>query len=451
MAREAPRRLKILVLSGENQDHWLSMKTIVRNLTELYKQASDSYDLRFQSVSPGRGLKDLKSFDLARQTVRDWRPDKIVFIDDYPHPGTFIKIIACSDYKPEFFIHLFGSFTYFSDCWSMANDALIDQKIHWICASTRSAKLLGKCLKGADPISVLPLPLDSDLFFWCPKTRLETRAEMGLNAETRLLIYTGRIHLQKGVDRLVEHLQSIALPKELSLRITLAGEFDDSGVPLFGIPGELGFQYLLLQEAMKGYAQDPLQNSKSVIRCNPLVGKQNQTQIRKLLCAADAFCSLSLFNDEDYGMAPAEAGMCGLPIFLTDWGGYSDFKLTEDCYLFPTELTSHGINYSSQHFVESIKDFLTTSPSEDELVQRRENQSKAFQKQLSIPALVSSLQDILSQDLSLSEGFNEIHKNFAELAKRKARRPCIPFVEAAYQHLYGKYSSSESFLENQNG
>jgi glycosyltransferase involved in cell wall biosynthesis len=415
------------------------MKGIVRNLTELYKKAFPSQDLRFQSVGGGKGLGDLKSLDHARQTVRDWRPDQIVFIDDYPHPGEFIRLLTRSDYKPKFIVHLFGSFTYFSDRWSFENEALFGQNIRWICASSRSANLLRTCLKGPDRISILPLPLDPDLFFWCPKTRLEMRAEMGLGLDTRLLVYTGRIQLQKGVDRLLDHLEKLNLQEGLSLQIALAGEFDDSGVPLFGVRGELGFQFLSIQASM--------QNLNYKAGSTFLKGKLNQSQIRSLLCAADAFCSLSLFNDEDYGMAPAEAGFCGLPLFLTDWGGYSDFKLTKDCFLFPTELTSHGVSYSSENFVKQLKDCLNRPLMEPDFLTRRENQSKAFHQRLSIPALAPSLKEIFAQDFSPSQGFNELHKDFAELAQRKSRLPSIPFGEDAFHHVYRSYSSSAQIEE----
>src|SRR5690606_31308639 len=133
--------------------------------------------------------------------------------------------------------------------------------------------------------------------------------------------------------------------------------------------------------------------------------------------------SLSTHNDEDFGMSPAEAALCGLPLILSDWGGYSSFKnwIKEDCTLIPLNLDDLRPLPDLSNFRKQVYKSLNQKPS----IQQREIIAQKAKECFSIKSVTTMLESRLSQKAPpLFEGFNS---NFYKLSSIFKSSPYSPF------------------------
>ena len=129
---------------------------------------------------------------------------------------------------------------------------------------------------------------------------------------------------------------------------------------------------------------------------------------------------MSTHNDEDYGMSPAEAICTGLPSILTDWAGYSSFKIgdTNGCTLVPTKINTenNSIAYARPALfksliknVEVIKSFQLN----------REKISKINSDNFSISGNVVVLKEILNSKPEKFKGFTLYMTELAAVFRKK--------------------------------
>ncbi len=125
--------------------------------------------------------------------------------------------------------------------------------------------------------------------------RSETRAALGVDTLTSMLLCVGRLEVQKNYP-LMLHALALALQQQTNLHLYIAGEGS-----LHASLHQL-CQSLHIEEHVTflGFRQD----------------------IEALMCAADLFCLSSDF--EGFGLVVAEAMACGLMVVATDCGGVKE-------------------------------------------------------------------------------------------------------------------------------
>jgi glycosyltransferase involved in cell wall biosynthesis len=125
---------------------------------------------------------------------------------------------------------------------------------------------------------------------------------------------------------------------DFDLELWIAGTWDDILLPYMGRMGAPGTYYA---NFLSGVNEEELIGVK-------FLGNLNSNDLQENYLMADYFLSLSTYNDEDYGMSPAEAGCSGLPLILSRWGGYISFeKMHKDISFLPLAYNANRVQVDS--------------------------------------------------------------------------------------------------------
>lgn len=434
--------MKLFIVKAESDSTWLSCKTISKNLRKAYEALPSEYQIRFFSfnsqLTPESAEEFEESLSSLAKAIREERPDRLVFIDHFPLPPQFLQqllIYLKSREIPQILIHVYGDFTYFSKEWVKFFKVSAELKILFAVASDAQKRLLSGFLPNKAPEIVRCFfPLDSEDYFYDEKTREEERAFHQIDSNEKVFIYTGRISLQKNVEALLKEFISLAKKHpETKSRLWIVGNFDDSGAEVFGVKTYHGYLFSKFESLLSRLPQDV--RSRIVF-----FGHRSKSEVRKLLCASDVFCSLSLFHDDDYGMSPAEALACGVPCILTAWGGYSSFLSYHsewDCKLLGVSFSHLGHDIEMKYFRDSYPEPVQH--------QGREAKAQNFMKAFSIPSATKVIEHLLQTE---TEPFGEIgfklyHYSTLSKVTNKAglTEYFMPGMDGLYEDIYKHYIS----------
>lgn len=350
--------MKLLIIRSNEELVWNSCRSISKNLQEAYACLGDAsiewFDLNVaQFLNPQED--SVRSLALLAKRIKIFAPDRIIFLDHLPLPPTILlslrSFLSLSSLPP-IIVHIYGDFTYFAYEWSYFLDFASGVRFLFLAASESQCRLLRYFLSSKVDIKKCYFPVADDCTF-SPELRNQFRQEVGVKDDDFVLIYAGRLNLQKNVDLLIkEFANHLRAHPDRNIYLLIAGGIDDSGANVFGIKTHEGYLYSKLSSLVDSLNA----NIKSRIR---MLGSLSKKDLRRALSASDLFASFSLFHDEDFGMSPAEALISGLPCVLTDWGGYSSFVPPEgewDCELLPVYISDlgHRIDVTSFHTAISI-------------------------------------------------------------------------------------------------
>jgi glycosyltransferase involved in cell wall biosynthesis len=242
--------------------------------------------------------------------------------------------------------------------------------------------------------------------------------------------YTGRLSMQKNVIELASMMNELRKTFQYNFKLLIAGPFDDLGIPYIGQYSQEGAY------CTRWLKQIPKYDFVHYL------GNLNATELNQLYSASDCFISLSTHNDEDFGMSPCEAGATGLPLILTNWGGYSSFKK----YFKNTHLVDTSFNKSSP-----------TRPLPDKkslfkvLINFLENESSSKRITSNHCSLMIMRENISTTIINLENatftGFTDL---MIKVAARFSATKNSPFsgVRGNYSDLY--YDLYDSYVEKEN-
>lgn len=197
---------------------------------------------------------------------------------------------------------------------------------------------------------VVPCPIDDTVFRpRAPSDRAAIRARHGLPVGAPLLLYVGRLNVQKNLHSLLRLLAAVRREAP-DARLCLVGEGDDVALGEFGVRNTGYAGYLRSLAAELGVAD-------GVAFLGPLFGED----LAELYSAADVAVNLSFYHRENFGMSQAEAQACGAPVVCSAWGGFKDVvRHGETGYLADAVLTKHGVRVdwatAARHVVELLRD-----------------------------------------------------------------------------------------------
>jgi len=423
---------KIALLSQSTSQEWVSCQTIYRNLVKSYKSAFKESELCQLYLSPN--YSNFEAHNVVSELVSK-NIETIAFIDYAPHPEKFIKILneANLSKKPDLIFHIYGDFVLQVGSWLKIENDLKNFNVKFICASHRHAKLLESFIQNTQ-VEVVPFPVDENEFYFSSRLREETRQKMSLTKDEVICFYSGRLSLQKNILPLIRAFSFFQKHVSPNSKLLLAGPIDDLGVPYLAKKSPPGIMNFDIQNAIQSLFPETEDCPISYL------GNISAKDLNATYNASDLFISLSGHNDEDFGMAPAEALMTGCYSVLTDWGGYSSFKryVPELVSLVPLQI---GISVSpTQHDI--IKQ-LTIAPTEQSL-RKREELALAMQNSISISNVEKML---LSQLQKKSEKFLGFSELFRQLQRNLTLRPDAPFKSTTgysqlYKEVYHVYSNT---------
>lgn len=255
-------------------------------------------------------------------------------------------------------------------------------------------------------IRKIPFAFDESTFYPVDEQQRQSiKAEMGFQQDDKILLYSGRITIEKNLHTLLR-IFSVLQDLVPNVHLLVAGEPSNTPFTALGM-------YPVSVTATLMRLMDQLQINKSQVH---LIGRKGASQLRELYAIADLLVNLTLHHDENFGFAQVEAMACGTPVIGTSWGGLKDvIKHGETGYQISTVVTDSGVKLN---WWEAINRIVFLLENEDALERLRER-CPAYAKELaSQPRFAELLESILgectkvtrneSQPLSISDFANQL-------------------------------------------
>jgi glycosyltransferase involved in cell wall biosynthesis len=198
---------------------------------------------------------------------------------------------------------------------------------------------------GNAEIRLLPLAYDESAFYPIDSSRKkEVKASLGLTDRDKVLLYAGRVTLEKNVHTVLKHYSLLqALIPELHLVIAgnaWEGPFREVGVYTFGTARTL---------------QKLGRNLRFEEGRVHVVGNLSHEALCDLYNVADVSINLTLHHDENFGLSQIESMACGTPVIGTKWGGLKDTIVDgETGYHVSTIVTPLGVKVNWLEGVNNI-------------------------------------------------------------------------------------------------
>jgi glycosyltransferase involved in cell wall biosynthesis len=435
--------MKLLIVRSTQLSSWGSCKVISPNLQSTYEGLKENFEINWFDIPANYIEKEIDStsdsiHDLA-EAIRIQKPDQLVFIDHLPCPANILSRL-CQVLEPRqlpaIVIHVYGDFTYFSKDWLDVSLKLHKHPVKFIAASSSQKKLIEFFCDEPDTVEQFCFPVNSAEYFFDEIARKELRKKHNIEDQDIILLYTGRVSLQKNVDMLLQEYLELLKHETVSVHLWIVGAIDDMGAPFMGLKTTDGYLFSKLQSMISHHPNGYTKNIK-------FWGLQDKNELRKLKSAADLFVSLSLYHDEDYGMSPAEAMSCGLPSLLTDWGGYSSFASTKwRCKLAPVKITEFGLQIK----MSALKEFIEEQKQSYITAADRSRWAKAFHDEFSIEKNTTKLSAILKKPSRKFTGFKWTLAPFSQMYGKENLTSTIdphscPSDKNFYYEVYKNYIS----------
>ncbi|MBL7713925.1 MAG: glycosyltransferase family 4 protein [Bdellovibrionales bacterium] len=426
---------RIAIFAATNQSVWESCKIISGNLAKAYqrqfKDAVRFFPYNLTMIRETQRFSGTPILDVAEQ-LHAFAPSKVIFMDYQPAPYLMLAALRWKygkDPLPGLNIHVYGDFPIHLHEWKLSLPYISKQKLRFICASPKQARFIsGLLAPGSEVPTVSPFPVDPNEYFFDPKDRAEFRKKHGIPTDAPVLCYSGRISLQKNVIALLNTFAETQTKSKKPAWFLIAGNFDPLASPYFGIQA-LHQSYFEMFEA--ALAKLPKSIRARVI----VLGNLGKKDLRQLYSASDVLGSLSLHQDEDYGMSPAEALCTGATTVLTDWAGYGGFGKLSACSLSPVILNKTGQWIQKGLFEKALLERLNEGFDE----KRRLDRARLAVEFLGIETVSKGLAKTLLTDEPKFMGFDWKFDCLKQSFDSGSPFPAGPKANSFYSNIYGNY------------
>lgn len=411
-----------LIYLNKNSD-WVSCQSIQRNLAEAYELSQlNIVHLRLNSDSYSDQI------EISQKIIKE-KYDQLIFIDHRFFPFFILSYLDHSDCYPRLTFHLYGDFFLNLSKWGLCEDKLKKFHLKLVCASTAQVALVQSFIHNPDIVFACPFPVSNDFKFNSINESQAIEQLMLKDKDKLIILYTGRISYQKNVLPLILAFANHIAPLISNAELHIAGEFDDIALPYFGIgrsPLSMQYTFFNLIETLP----------ESIKKRVNFLGNLDQIKLKDQYLISDVFVSLSTHNDEDFGMSPAEALLSGLPLVLSNWGGFASFKK-----IAPKAVSLVNVNKDKHHYTcnsnlgklsSSIIKALMNNKNKDVI-------SKQAQSAFSIESIANKVKAINDFPFSTFNGFNDVFKKSEEVSRSDLMFGDTRFNQEDYVRIYECY------------
>jgi glycosyltransferase involved in cell wall biosynthesis len=304
-----------------------------------------------------------------------------------------------------------------------------------VCTSTADAALSSMFFPNAT-VRVVPFAVDEAQFFRVDdRMRAATRARFGIGEDDKVLLYSGRISLEKNIHTVLKTFK-VVLNAVPDARLVIAGgelnlPFREFGILSIGIKRTLGrlCRQLGLDDGRVSFT-----------------GRLAPDDLRALYGAADVLINLTLHHDENFGYAQVEAMACGLPVVGSAWGGLKD-TVTEGVtgMQVPAVVTAAGVKVDWWAAANSVVELFGAQHA------WRERCREVARERYSLARYADNLHDVVVDSLSATHrceplALSEFARNYwATCARRSDDAPPYrrgPHAFRLYRELIAPYGST---------
>lgn len=176
------------------------------------------------------------------------------------------------------------------------------------------------------------------------ETRQKLRSAWGFKPDDFVLVYAGRVTVEKNVHAIVEAVSEV---KRLgySIKLIIVGKIED--VP---------FREFQMHSVNLEGKINALIEASGISESITILGWQEPHELNEILNTADAFINLTLHHDENFGLSQIEAMSAGLPVIGTAWGGLKDTIIDQKVgFSIDTWVTKNGIRFDMPAVIDAIK------------------------------------------------------------------------------------------------
>jgi glycosyltransferase involved in cell wall biosynthesis len=266
---------------------------------------------------------------------------------------------------------------------------------------------------------VVPFGIDTARFLPRPNKR-ELRQKYGVPSDAFVMIYAGRISIQKNCHMLLGVLRE-ARRKNPNVHLVVVGFFDDFYIAEFSSrpPPDSRTEFMRLVEAFD------LSRNVTILE-----HQSDASKYAELLALADVGINLTTLVSENFGYTAVEMQACGLPVVGTDWAGLRDSIVHgETGFRVETTLSDYGSRVNVRRVVEYV----------DELMQK--------------PALVEKMGRAARRHAEEKYGIAKFSENMQSVVLETFRSFCArrrssagvryhPIVENLYETLQQQFGQS---------
>lgn len=254
------------------------------------------------------------------------------------------------------------------------------------------------------------------------------RQKIGIPLKKPLLLYAGRINIQKNIHTLLKMFREI-VNRSKECRLCIVGDEDRADFPEFGVSnkGYGGYIRKLIEEYKIG---------DKVI----MIEKLDDEDLIPLYSTADILINCTINHDENFGQSQTEAMACGTPVVCSKWGGLKDNVIGgKTGYYMETILTNNGIKVDWHSGVDNIL-YLLNNPKH--LKEMSTNCARHVKANLCLEKFADKLENAIRDTLKSK-------KENSQLTKRNLFRDCSPslmdfYLECLYLDIKMKNKSENS-------
>lgn len=391
---------KIFILRNKAKHVWHSLNVIEENISRAFNSSQlpiEYFDIQ-DALTPEQ-IEKLKQHQLTSPVFVYFLSDNI----NWNRVAQQCKEIANLTYL----LPIYGNMTIETKRWEQLNEILIGERVILLGASERSSEQIKILTHRGSTVTTLPYPME-----------IEPPLDLRPKDNIIRIVYAGRITTGKNILQLMEVFTK-AVNFKPHLELHIAGDFHDRGHHFHGY----GISLPKLKYTFEKYIAE----SDSKIFYH---GQLSQEELYKLYSQMDVFCSPSAYHDEDFGVSAAQAGLSGLDLILSDWGGHASFPGEK---LVRVNVDDLNIPQVDKELL--FKNFLKLTKKE------LRQQNLELKHYLSFKKFNDEMRGFLQTPPSTYLGASSIYKQFCQATKK-----CQPFfgktVEA--RNLY--YSIYDSYL-----
>jgi glycosyltransferase involved in cell wall biosynthesis len=174
-------------------------------------------------------------------------------------------------------------------------------------------------------LPVIPLGIHTQDFDFSEAQRQQARAEIGVSADTLVVLFMGRLSFHAKAHPLAMYQALQVAAKATGKKVVLV---------------ECGWH---ANDFIRNAYQEASALACPDIQVITLDGRKAEDRIRAW-ASADIFCSLSDNIQETFGIVPIEGMAAGLPVVVSDWDGYRDTVRDKvDGFRIPTSMPAAGL------------------------------------------------------------------------------------------------------------